>query len=103
MPASKELADILSKLDAVKYKEIIERAANNGYHDHKFMKIPEHPEYAETICPKRQLVNDLYKFPELAHIRQQVINGDFDDPADAEDEKEMMGWLMEGKQDKKNN
>lgn len=96
MPASKELAIILAQRDHEKYKAIIERAANNGYHDHKFDKIPGHPEYGEaTPCPKIKLVDDLSKFPELNDIREQVMDGDFDDPADVEDQEEMRGWLLD--------
>ncbi len=80
MPASKELADVLSKI---------------GYHDHKFAKIPGHPEYADCICPKMQLVSDLIEFPELDHIRKQVEHGMYDEPADEQDQQEMRGWLIE--------
>lgn len=82
---SKQLATILAEKDAVKYKAIIERAALNGYHDYKFDHIPGHPEYGECICPKMQLVEDLFKFPELADIRQDVIQGKYDDKPDKED------------------
>lgn len=95
MAASKELATILAERDSEKYKAIIERAANNGYHDHKFDKVPGHPEYGETACPKIQLVTDLSAFPELAEIRQRVMDGEWDDPADEEDAEEMRGWLMD--------
>lgn len=95
MAASKDLAGILSARDAEKYKAIIERAANNGYHDHKFDNIPGHPEYGETVCPKMQLAEDLAAFPELNDIRTRVINGEFDDPADAEDAAEMRLWLLD--------
>jgi hypothetical protein len=95
MTPSKLLAEILSKRDPVKYKAIIERAALNGYHDHKFMKIPGHPEWAEDACPKMRLVDDLSIFPELNDIRQQVMDGEFDDGADQEDQQEMRGWLMD--------
>lgn len=95
MAASKDLAEILSQRDPEKYKAIIDRAANNGYHDHKFDKIPGHPEYAETNCPKVQLVQDLFAFSELHDIRERVMNGEFDDPADEEDAEEMRGWLMD--------
>ncbi len=94
MPASKDLAEILAKRDPERYKAIIERAANNGYHDHKFDKIPGHPEYGDIDCPKIQLVADLALFPELSDIREAVINGEYDDPADAEDQEEMRGWLI---------
>lgn len=95
MAASKDLAEILSKRNAEKYKSIIERASLNGYHDHKFENIPGHAEYANCICPKMQLVEDLNAFPELSDIQQQVIDGVYDDPADAEDQAEMRLWLMD--------
>jgi len=90
-----DLAEILRKRDAEKYKAIIERAALNGYHDHKFDKIPGHPEYGECTCPKVQLVKDLSVFPELEDVRQDVMNGKYDEPADKEDQEEMRGWLMD--------
>jgi len=77
-----------------KYHAIIDRAANNGYHDHKFDKIPGHPEYGDCNCPKVQLVQDLSKFPELEDIRQDVMKGKFDEPADEQDKEEMRGWLI---------
>lgn len=95
MGQTKDLAEILSKRDAEKYKAIIERAANNGYHDHKFSKIPDHPEYGYCTCPKVQLVADLSKFPELDSICQEVMNGKYDEEADEQDVEEMRGWLIE--------
>jgi len=95
MAQTKDLATILAQIDPVKYSAIITRASNNGYHDHKFHKIPGHPEYGECNCPKVQLVSDLDKFPELADIRKRVMNGEFDEPADAQDQEEMRGWLIE--------
>lgn len=95
MPQTKDLAEILSKLNAEKYKSVIERAANNGYHDHKFDKIPGHPEYGNCTCPKIQLVSDLSKFPELSDIKNDVMSGVYDESADAEDQKEMKGWLID--------
>lgn len=92
---TKDLSEVLSKRDAEKYKSIIERAALNGYHDHKFDKIPKHPEYGECVCPKIQLVNDLSAYPELNDIRNDVINGKYDEKADLEDQAEMRGWLMD--------
>lgn len=89
-----EIAEILRGVNPTKYKAIIERAANNGYHDHKFDKIPGHPEYGDCICPKVQLVKDLSEFKELAGIRQRVMDGDFDEQADAQDVEEMRGWLI---------
>lgn len=95
MPATKDLAEILSKRDPIKYKAIIERAVNNGFHDHKFDKIVGHPEYGNCVCPKVELVNQLSAFPELADIRKQVMDGVYDEPADQEDQAEMRGWLID--------
>lgn len=85
---------MLRQRNATKYHRIIIRAANNGYHDHKFSKIPNHPEYGDCVCPKVQLVHDLSKFPELNDIRQEVIDGKYDEPADEQDQEEMRGWLL---------
>jgi hypothetical protein len=95
MPATKDLAEILTKRDPEKYKAIIERAANQGFHDHKFDKVPGHPEYGECVCPKMELVNQLTAYPELSDIRQQVMDGVYDEPADKEDQAEMRGWLID--------
>lgn len=92
---TKEIANILkAKPNSEKYSAIIERAANNGYHDHKFDSIPGHPEYADCICPKIKLMEDLARFPELSDIRQEVIDGKYDEPADEQDKEEMRGWLI---------
>lgn len=90
-----DLALILKARDAEKYKTIITRAANLGYHDFKFDTIPDHPEYADCICPKMQLVEDLSVFPELNDIRKQVIDGKYDEPADGQDQEMMRGWLIQ--------
>ncbi len=92
--STQEVAIILGKRDTEKYKEIIVRAANNGYHDFKFDNIPNHPEYGECICPKSQLVEDLAKYPELKDVRQMVINGDFDEHPDAEDNLITEGMMI---------
>lgn len=91
-----EIAKILKeRRGGEKYRAIIDRAANNGYHDHKFDKIPGHPEYGDCLCPKVQLVADLERFPELSDIRQDVMNGKYDEPADEQDQEEMRGWLIQ--------
>lgn len=97
MGATKDLATILSQRDATKYRDIIVRALNNGYHDHKFDKIPGHPEYGKCVCPKVELFAHLSKFPELNDIRDRVVNGEFDEKPDAEDVEEMRGWLIADK------
>jgi len=90
---SKNLAEILAARDPQKYKAIIERAAANGYHDFKHDVIPGHPEYGDTE-PKMQLIDDLNQFPELADIRERVIDGEFDDEADEEDQQRMRIELL---------
>jgi len=92
---TQDLAKILTdRRGCEKYRAIIERAANNGYHDHKFDKVPGHPEYGECLCPKIQLVQDLASFPELSDIRKDVMNGKYDELADEQDQEEMRGWLI---------
>lgn len=90
-----DIADILRERNAEKYKSIIVRAANNGYHDHKFTSIPDHPEYGECLCPKIQLCKDLQQYPELKDIMKDVMDGKYDEPADEQDQEEMRGWLIE--------
>lgn len=90
---TKDIAAILTERDAEKYAHIIVRAALNGYHDYKSDNIPGHPEYGYAP-PKLQLVVDLAAYPELGDIRQRVINGDFDESPDDEDELDTWGMLM---------
>lgn len=89
-----DIADILKKRDADKYRDIIVRAANNGYHDFKFDNIPGHPEYGNCICPKAQLVEDLSRFPELKDISRDVISGKYDEQADQLDQQHMRNMLI---------
>jgi hypothetical protein len=92
---TKDLADILGPRNTNgKYDAIIDRAKNNGYHDHKFMKILDHPEYGECMCPKVQLITDLANFPELNDISARVMAGEFDEQADDDDIAEMRNWLI---------
>jgi len=95
MPASIEIAHILAKRNPERYKAIIERASLNGYHDFKHDSIPGHPEYADCICPKVQLIEDLFQFPELSDIRERVIAGDFDDTADEIDNHNLSLILLD--------
>lgn len=95
MAGTKDIAQILTSRDPGRYKSIIERAELNGYHDFKFDSIPGHPEYAECVCPKIQLLEDLSKFPELEDIRQNVIGGEYDEPPDAEDQVQSVNILMD--------
>ncbi len=66
-----------------RYNSIIERAADKGYHDFKF----DEDKYEDCICPKIDLVDDLDKFPELNDVRQDVINGIYDEAPDEEDNR----------------
>jgi len=63
-----------------KYDEIIAEAKAGEYHDYKNQKY---------TCGKVAVVEKLNEFPELNHIRNAVINGDYDESPD-EDDKEMM-------------
>lgn len=96
MAATKDIADILRQRDPEKYKHIIERAELDGYHDFKYDRIPGHPEYADGLLPKMQLVQDLGVFPELNDIRDKVMAGDFDDDTPDEiDEIEIRTQLLD--------
>lgn len=65
-----ELVEILTtrNIDG-RYKELIENASNNFYHDFR----------SPNPLPKSHLVYDLGKFPELNDIVIKVRNGDFDE------------------------
>ncbi len=82
---TKDIAPILKERNAERYNAIIVRAANNGYHDFKFDRIPSHPEYGDCMCPKIQLVDDLSQYPELNDIRNDVIAGKYDETPDDQD------------------
>lgn len=92
---TRDIASILKtrNLDG-RYDAIIQRAENDGYHDFKFDRVAEHPEYGECICPKVQLVEDLAAFPELSDIREQVMNGAFDESMDDDDKSAMRESLI---------
>lgn len=66
-----------------KYDEIITNAKNNVYHDFK----------SNETMPKVKLVQDLGRFPELGHIKQDVMGGMYDEPADSEDKARMRADL----------
>jgi hypothetical protein len=68
-----------------KYDALIARASENGYHDFKC----DDDKYPDSICPKTDLVNDLASFPELSDIRQDVMDGVYDESPDAEDKARM--------------
>lgn len=78
------MVELVSELEALnkegKYDEIISEAKAGEYHDFKNQK------YA---CGKVALVADLTPFPELNHIRQAVINGEYDEEMDEEDKARM--------------
>jgi len=83
---NKELVEELTERNTKgKYDALIERAKTNGYHDFKF----DEDKYADCICPKTDLVNDLFAFPELADVRKDVINGVYDESPDEEDKAQL--------------
>jgi hypothetical protein len=95
MNSYQDLPKRLEELNAGdKYKAIIERAKNLGYHDYKFDRVPDHPEYSECDCPKIKLVEDLAQFPELQELCADVMNGMYDDKPDASDEMHIRNMLL---------
>lgn len=63
-----------------KYDILIEKAKSGHYHD--VLKPPQ------IVEPKVDLCRDLHKFPELKDIRQDVLNGEYDEldlPPEIED------------------
>ena len=85
MTNSQKIAVELTALNPDKYNQIIERASLNGYHDFKFDSIPGHAEYGDCTCPKSQLFQDLMFYPELGRLAERVLQGEFDDIPDKED------------------
>lgn len=77
------LPNELRKRDEKKYATLIENAANNVYHDFK----------SNETMPKVKLVSDLTAYPELSDIRQDVMDGVYDDPADETDKAMMRAEL----------
>lgn len=67
------------------YDNLIVRAKNNTYHDYK----------SDEVMPKVVLVNDLAVFPELQDIRQDIINGVYDETADEADKDVMREELKD--------
>ena len=79
---NKELvADLELVNKSGKFDFIIAKAKANFYHDYK---QPEH-----IVCGKTEFVNDAKGFPELKHLRDAVMNGEYDEVADEEDKAEM--------------
>ena len=80
-----DLVNVLIKRNTDgKYHDIIERARKKGYHDFKC-----EDEYPDCVCPKVDLVHDLSKFPELQDIRNDVVNGEYDESPDDDDKRKM--------------
>lgn len=85
LTTNKDLVEMLTaRNENGKYDHIIEKAFNYSYHEWK----GEEP-------TKMRLMDDIAPFPELEDIRQMVINGDFDEPMDEEDKKNMGGFMEE--------
>lgn len=81
--------ELVTELEAInklgKLDFIIAKAKANFYHDYK---QPEH-----IVCGKTEFVNDCAGIPELAKLRQAVMDGEFDEVADEEDKAEMRKGL----------
>lgn len=67
-----------------KYDEIIAEAKAGEYHDYKNNKYP---------CGKVAVVGKLSQFPELNHIRQAIMDGEYDESPDEEDKARMRADL----------
>lgn len=78
------MVELVSELEALnkegKYNQIISEAKAGEYHDFKNQK---------HVCGKVALAGELEQFPELHHIRQAVINGEYDEEMDEEDKARM--------------
>lgn len=72
---NKDLVEILEAMnDPERYGRLIQNAKDLYYHDWKAPEV--------VFAPKVDLVNELSKYPELLHIRNQVIDGVFDEDPD---------------------
>jgi len=76
---------LTEKNEGDKYTEIIENAKHGVYHDFK----------SNATMPKVKLVQDLGRFPELGPLRNDVIGGMYDEPADEADKAMMRKSLEE--------
>ena len=78
------MVELPAELEALnkdgKYDHIIAEAKAGEYHDFKNKK---------HVCGKVAVVGELAKFPELAHIRTAVMNGEYDESPDEEDKAQM--------------
>lgn len=64
-----------------RFDNFIQKAKDNYYHDYK---AP-----ADVVCGKTLFVSETTNIPELKHLRDAVINGDYDEEADEDDKAEM--------------
>lgn len=101
MHASHQIGLELQKIDPVKYKSIIERSLNNGYHCFKYDSVPGHPEYADCIGPKDQLMRDLLQYRELRKFCDKVLEGVYDDKPDEIDDLNLSLLMANEKSDGK--
>lgn len=66
------------------YDEMIQEAKAGEYHDFKNTKY---------LCGKVALASKLVKFPELNDIRQEILQGVYDESPDEDDKKRMAADL----------
>jgi hypothetical protein len=79
---NKELVEVLeARNENGRYDQLIANAKNNRYHD---FKNPE-----DVVCGKMEVCHDMMEFPELADVRQTIINGEYDEEMDEEDKAQM--------------
>jgi hypothetical protein len=81
------VTELLKRNDKGQFDTLIKNARAGWYHDYK---NPDH-----IPCGKMQFVEDSANFPELADLRQQVTDGEFDEEADEEDKAELRTYVPE--------
>jgi hypothetical protein len=77
--------ELVAEMEAInvdgKLDKFIAKAKAYYYHD---FKQPEH-----VVCGKTDFVNESAGIPELADLRNRVMNGEFDENADEDDKADM--------------
>jgi hypothetical protein len=86
-----DLAELLETRNTGRYDELIRKARAYAYHDFKQHKYDPNCDYE----PKMFLLIDLQQFPELADVRQAVMDGVYDEPTDEEDREMIRGYFLE--------
>jgi L-2-hydroxyglutarate oxidase LhgO len=77
--------ELVAEMEAInvdgKLDEFIRKAKLFFYHDYK--------QPGDIVCGKMLFATESYGVPELADLRERLINGEFDEEADEEDKADM--------------